>query len=87
MFQLTNEYVDNGVNVVDLSSKKSSRSILLLSRYFRSRRPIAVLAALTHVNIVAIIAKIISEISFKLVISEYSVVSVISNSSRNQFRL
>jgi len=74
--------VHHEINIVDLSSERALFSIYSLVRYINNKRPEVVLSALTHVNIISIIAKIFSKVDFKLVISEHAVVSTISNNAK-----
>lgn len=48
--------IDEKVTVVDLEAANTRSSLFKLSRYIRTRRPIAVVAAMHHANIVALIA-------------------------------
>lgn len=64
--------VDDSVRVMDLKAGRVLHSLPKLIRYLRQERPKAMLSALTHANVVAIVAKICAGVSMRLVISERS---------------
>lgn len=59
-----------GVRIVDLHSDRMLASVLPLVRYLRRERPKAMLSALNHVNIIAILARKLARVRTRLVISE-----------------
>lgn len=61
--------VPAGVKVIDLNAKRDLFSLSALVRYLRHERPIALLSGL-HMNILAIIAKIITGGGMRVVVSE-----------------
>jgi len=66
------EKLPDQVNLVDLSAKRALSSIPALIKYLRSYRPDAVFSGLTHINTVAIISRLLSNTSPRLVVSERS---------------
>ena len=50
------DQVDENVSVIDLEAKNTRSSLFKLSKYIRTRRPIAIVAAMHHANIVALLA-------------------------------
>lgn len=68
--------VNPGVRVVDFKKKRLLYSFFPIIQYMRKETPDAMLSALNSTNILAIIARIISGASFKLVVSERAVTSV-----------
>ena len=68
--------VSLNVRIVNLNKKSNLFCIIPLIRYIRKERPEVMLTALNTTNIVAIIAKLFSGISFRLVISERAVTSI-----------
>ncbi|WP_199221423.1 glycosyltransferase [Desulfonatronum sp. SC1] len=64
------KHVSPRVRIVDLKASRVTTSILPLTRYIRGERPQAMLSALRHANIVAILAKKFSHVPLRLVISE-----------------
>lgn len=60
------------VRLVDLNAKRIITSLPVLVRYLRRERPAALLSFLSHVNCVAIWAKMLSSSGIRLVISERS---------------
>ena len=57
-------------NLVNLDAKRALFAIPALVRYLRKNHPDAVLSGLTHINIAAIIARFLSGMSTRLVVSE-----------------
>lgn len=68
--------VQPNIRIVDLNAKRLIYSIFPLIKYIRKEHPKVMLTALNTSNIIAILARILSGISFKLVISERAVSSV-----------
>ncbi len=64
------------VRIIDLGCKRVSRSLMPLAGYLRKEKPDAMLSALTHVNVAAVLARILSRTSVRLVVSERSVPSL-----------
>lgn len=59
-----------GVRVVDLKSGRMLTSLFPLVRYLRGERPDAMLSAMHHVNIIAILARKLARVAVRLVVSE-----------------
>jgi len=66
------ERVDPAVRVVDLKAKGVLRSLPSLVRYLRNERPDSMLAALSHANLIAILARAWARVLVRLVVSERS---------------
>lgn len=64
------EQLDAGVRVVDLGKRNALRSLLALAGYLREEKPHAMLSALSHTNIVALLAARIARAATRMVISE-----------------
>lgn len=73
--------VPDTVRVVDLNASRVLTSLPGLVRYLRRERPSAVLSALDHANIIAIIARRIARISARVVVSVHSTISISSKES------
>jgi len=58
------------VNVVDFDKARAARCLLPLSRYLRAERPQVMLSFLNHINILAIIARKLSRVDTRLIVSE-----------------
>jgi glycosyltransferase involved in cell wall biosynthesis len=67
--------VPDNVRLIDLGTQRTLTSILALARYLRRERPAAMLAALTHVNIAAILATWLARRCSRVVVSERSTIS------------
>lgn len=75
------------VRVVDLNKGRVLASLLPLARYLRRERPDAILSALNHANIVAILARKIARVPIRLVVSERnSLVSLRGSARGHLFR-
>lgn len=71
--------VSTGVRVIDLRSKRVSSSLPALVRYLRKERPQALLSALNHANVIAVIAHRLANVPTRLVLSERTNVSRSAN--------
>jgi glycosyltransferase involved in cell wall biosynthesis len=63
------------VRIVDLDASRVLFSLPKLIGYLRRERPVAMLSALSHANIVAIVARSIARVPMRLVVSERSLPS------------
>jgi len=71
-------YIDDvldEVNVVNLDSGRTLKALFPLIKYFLKSKPAAILSAMTHANLVAIGAKMLSRTNAKLVVSEHGLIS------------
>lgn len=73
--------VSADVNVIDLGARRTITAILPLVRHLRDRRPDAVLSALRHVNVMAILARAMSRVRCCLVVSERNMVALSAHST------
>lgn len=71
--------VSEGVRVVDLKAARVLKALWPLVRYLRRERPAALLVAMTHANVVAILAHLLARVSTRLVVSERTTISVEAN--------
>lgn len=62
--------IPNGVRLVELGVQRTLASLPSLVRYLRKERPVAMLSALNHANVVAIWAKKLAKIPLRLIVSE-----------------
>ncbi|MEX0734730.1 MAG: glycosyltransferase [Steroidobacteraceae bacterium] len=67
------QYVSSAVRVVDLKASRILRALLPLVRYLRAERPAAMLSALDHANVVAVLARRLAGGTTRCVISMRSV--------------
>ena len=67
--------VPRDVRLVDLAARRTLTSITGLARYLRKERPAALLSALTHVNIAAVLANRLAGRPSRVVVSERSTIS------------
>lgn len=68
--------VSDAVRIVDLKLGRVIKSLFPLVRYLRRERPVALLTAMTHANVVAILARMMARASTRLVISERSTITI-----------
>jgi glycosyltransferase involved in cell wall biosynthesis len=68
--------VSPDVRVVDLGVPRFARAVLPLARYLRRTRPIAVYSALDYVSVVTVMARALSRVDVRLVVSERNTQSV-----------
>jgi len=67
--------VSGDVRIVDLGSTRVSASLPGLVRYLRRERPQAMLSALNHANVIAVLAHWLAKVNARLVVSERNDVS------------
>jgi len=67
--------VSSDVRIIDLGSTRVSASLPGLVRYLRRERPQAMLSALNHANVIAVIARSLAKVETRLVVSEHTDVS------------
>jgi glycosyltransferase involved in cell wall biosynthesis len=74
--------VAEGVRVVDLDKGRMLASLLPLVRYLRRERPDAMLSALGHANIIAVLARRLAGVGTRLVVSEHTVPRQLAGAGR-----
>jgi glycosyltransferase involved in cell wall biosynthesis len=62
--------ISSEVNIVDLKQSRVLYSIPSLAYYLRARKPTVLFGALTHINLAALLAKMISGVKTSIVVSE-----------------
>ena len=77
--------VAQGVRVVDLGVRRTLFSVPFLARYLRRERPTALLSALVHVNVAAILAARLARTKARIVISERAPISRNAGSAASTF--
>lgn len=70
--------VSSSVRVVDLGASRVLGSLAGLVRYLRRERPVALLTAMGHANVVAAAARRLSRVATRLVVSEHAHFSAVS---------
>ncbi len=68
--------VSPAVRIIDLNAQRVIKTLWPLMRYLRRKRPCAMLVAMDHANVVALLAKRLSMAYTRVVISERSTISV-----------
>ena len=76
------KYVSKHVRIVDLGCSRVILSLPALVNYIRKERPQAILSALKHANIVAVLAKKIARGGSRLVVSERNLLTLSSHRSK-----
>lgn len=69
------KHVSPAVRIVDLNSVRLATALVPLVAYLRRRRPSALLVAITHASVVALIARVFARVQVRLVVSERSTIS------------
>jgi glycosyltransferase involved in cell wall biosynthesis len=69
--------VPRNVRLIDLGASRVTASIVPLARYLRRSRPDAVLTAMTHANLTAILAIAIARVQTRLVVTEHQHLSTL----------
>ena len=67
--------VSPDVRVVDLRAGRVIRALWPLVRYLRRERPVAMLSAMNHANVVAVLARRLAGVNTRLVVSERTTIS------------
>ena len=75
--------VTNEVRVVDLDASRVMTSLPGLVRYLHRERPLAMLSALGHANVIAGAARRLSQVSMRLVMSEHSTLEPYLNTANS----
>ena len=78
------EYLDEvppAVRLVDLGASGALTGLPELARYLRRERPAAVLATLTHANIVALLARALARVPTRIIVREANTLSVAARGS------
>lgn len=74
--------VDPGIRIIDLKAGRVSRSIFGLVRYLRQERPDAMIAAMNHANVAAVIARMLSRSGIRLILVEHNTPSIEAANNR-----
>lgn len=64
------------VRIVDLQSQRVSQSLPRLRRYLRTEKPAAMLSAMNHANVIAVLARFTSGVKTRLIVSERTTISI-----------
>ncbi|MGD8913341.1 MAG: glycosyltransferase [Candidatus Thiodiazotropha sp.] len=81
------EYVPTGVNIVDLKAKRVSTCLPGLMKYLQKRRPTALLSAMEHSNIIALLSVKLSRVNTRVVVSTHNTLSITVRKSNRRARL
>ena len=68
--------IDAGLRVVDLKSPRVASSLPALVRYLRRERPTALLSAMGHANVIAVLARGLARVPSRVVVSEHNNFSI-----------
>lgn len=68
--------VSSDVRVVDLGQRRVMLSLPALLRYLRANKPAAMLSALSHVNVIAVLARFFARVDTRLAVSERATYSL-----------
>lgn len=68
--------VAENVRILDLHARRVSHALMPLMRYLKQERPVAMLSAMNHANVIAVLARSCSGVSTRLVVSEHNTISI-----------
>jgi len=74
------DQIPAGVRVIDLDKSNVFKAVPALARYLREEKPRALLSNLTHVNVAALIAKMIAGGQTRIAVTEHNQLSVKASS-------
>jgi glycosyltransferase involved in cell wall biosynthesis len=75
--------VDAAVRLVDLKARRVVTSLPALVRYLRRERPVAMLSAMGHANVIAVLARSLARVPTRVVVSERNNFSISKAHARN----
>lgn len=75
-------YVSDKVNIVNLNASRVLKSIIPLSKYLKKEKPDAILSAMNYVNVITVLAKLISGTNTRVVVSEHGNLSASLKNSK-----
>ncbi|QNU20466.1 glycosyltransferase [Geobacillus thermoleovorans] len=67
--------ISSDIRIVDLNASRVALSLFPLAKYLRKNKPFALISALNHANIIAILAAEISLTNTKILVTEHSTLS------------
>ena len=70
------DLVPDEVRIIDLNCARVFSSLFKLVRYLRHEKPDSLLVAMDHVNVIAIVARLMAGVATRLVITVHSTVSI-----------
>ena len=83
----TSRRIPEKVNIIELNKKKAFTMLPNLVRYLRTRAPYVLVTAQTHINLVGVIAKVISMNRTRVVICEHNDMrAVVKNHPKERYR-
>jgi hypothetical protein len=77
------EDVASNVRLVDLDTRRVSTSLPRLVRYLRRERPAALLSAMGHANVIAVLARSLAHVPTRVIVSERSNFSASRANAKN----
>lgn len=80
------ELINENVKIVNLNQTRTLKCLIPLAKWIHHNKPDVIFSALTHVNVVASLAKKISGHKCKLVLSEHSTISNLSMLHNNKYK-
>jgi glycosyltransferase involved in cell wall biosynthesis len=70
------DLVPENVRIIDLKGRRVITSLFRLAAYLRKEKPVSLLSAMDHANVIAILAKGIAGVNTRIVVSVHSTLSV-----------
>ncbi len=78
--------ISRDVCVVDLSNSYTPSALFKLILYFKKEHPDIFVSAFPHINTLVIMAKIISGVKMKVILTEHNHYFLLANNARNSYR-
>lgn len=75
--------ISDEVRLIDLGAKRMALALFPLTSYLRRERPHALLSAMTHTNVIALLARKLSRVNTRIVISERTTLSIASRNAQS----
>lgn len=75
--------VPDAVRLIDFDSSRVAASFPGLVRYLRRERPVALISAMAHVNVVAIGARALARVPLRLLITEHNNLSLVRQNAKS----
>lgn len=64
------KYISNGINIIDLQSPRIMKSLFPLIRFIKDEKPDILLSTIRHVNMISILAGMLSNTNVKLIVRQ-----------------
>lgn len=70
------EQICQDVKIINLGNQRTSKSLYGLIKYINSNKPDILISAISHANVIAILSKIFTKTSFRLIVTQHTLTSI-----------